>query len=474
MNGHSTAIEPKRPSEVFKTYVNSLLRTSFIPCLTLCVTLVNSDPLKAQTFKTLYGFTGGDDGAAPSGLILSGTSLYGTAAYGGGSSNGTVYSIKTDGTGFKMLHSFTSTSDDGAQPQAPLVLSGTNLYGTANSGGSYGYGTIFKVGIDGTGFAVLHHFAGVSSTDGAYPLAGLTLSGNTLFGTTSDQNLGYGTIFSVNTDGTGFRIVHGLQATEGVHPQAPLLLSSNTLFGTASGVFRVDTDGSGFQVLHPFAFIADGWSLHGGLALAGDRLFGTAAGGGTGQCNCGTVFALNTDGTGFQVLHDFTAMIANYDGASPEADLILSGNKVFSSTFAGGWGWGAIFQVNVDGTGYQTIYNFSDGLTDTPLGGAFPNQKMVLAGNTFYGTTTRGGASGNGTVFSFSVPSVPLQPAISVDHRNLVVQWPNNVIGLKLQSTTNITAPVWTTVSADASINGQNAATNRTPGTIQYFRLIQD
>lgn len=227
----------------------SLLYSSLIPCLTLCVNLVNPDPLTAQTFKTLYSFTGGNDGSTPSGLILSGTTLYGTAAYGGGSSNGTVYSVKTDGTGFKMLHSFTSPSEDGAQPQAPLVLSGTSLYGTANSGGLYGYGTVFKVDTDGTGFTVLHHFAGVSSTDGAYPLAGLTISGNILFGTTSDHNVGYGTVFSINTDGTRFRLVHSFQANEGVHPQAPLLLSGNTLFGSATGVFRVNTDGNGFQVL---------------------------------------------------------------------------------------------------------------------------------------------------------------------------------------------------------------------------------
>ena len=474
MNRIPTDAQRGSQSGVSQRRLNSFVHSSLIACVTLCLGLVNPGPLMAQTFKTLYSFTGGDDGSTPSGLILSGASLYGTAAYGGGSSNGTVYSMNTDGTGFKMLHSFTSPSDDGAQPQAPLVLSGTNLYGTANSGGRYGYGTVFKVGIDGTGFTVLHHFAGVSSTDGAYPLAGLTISGNTLFGTTSDNNVGYGTIFSINTDGTGFRLVHSLQANEGVHPQAPLLLSSNTLFGTASGVFRVNTDGSGFQVLYPFSFIQDGLSLHASLLLAGNRLFGTAASGGTGQCNCGTVFALNTDGTGFQVLHDFTAMIANYDGAGPEADLILSGNKIFSSTVDGGWGWGAIYQVNVDGTGYQTIYNFSKGFFDTPAGGAFPAQKMVLAGNTFYGTTREGGASGNGTVFSFSVPMTPLQPAISTDRRNFVVAWPNNIIGLKLQATTNITAAVWETVSADASTNGRNTATNTARGTHQFFRLIQD
>ncbi|HZR18299.1 MAG TPA: choice-of-anchor tandem repeat GloVer-containing protein [Verrucomicrobiae bacterium] len=467
-----TAAQRGNLSVICARQQDSLLYSSLIPCLIICASLVNPYRSDAQTFKTLYNFTGGNDGSAPSGLILSGGLLYGTAAYGGGSSNGTVYSVKTDGTGFKMLHSFTSASADGAQPSAPLALSATNLYGTTSYGGRNGYGTVFKVGTDGTGFTVLHHFAGVSSTDGAYPLAGLTISGNTLFGTTSDRNVGYGTVFSINTDGTGFRLVHALQANEGVLPQAPLLLSGNTLFGTASSVFRVNTDGSGFRVLYPFSFIVDGTSLHASLLLAGNRLFGTAASGGSD--NDGTVFALNTDGSGFEVLHNFTAIITNYDGAVPEADLILSGNKIFSSTFGGGWGWGAIFQVNVDGTGYRTIYNFSEGSFDAPQGGAFPTQKMILSGNVFYGTTLKGGTSGNGTVFSFSVPMEPLQPAISAGRGNVVLTWPTNIIGLKLQSTTNVAASVWTTVSADALVNGQNTATTATSGPQKYFRFIQD
>src|SRR5438309_11910983 len=55
----------------------------------------------------------------------------------------------------------------------------------------------------------LHSFTG----DTAGPLAGLVLSGNTLYGTTRgyapDLSLSdYGTVFAVNTDGTGFTNLH--------------------------------------------------------------------------------------------------------------------------------------------------------------------------------------------------------------------------------------------------------------------------
>jgi uncharacterized repeat protein (TIGR03803 family) len=65
------------------------------------------------------------------------------------------------------LHSFTAVADnssgyqtnsDGAYPYAGLILSGNTLYGTAASGGSSDNGTVFAVNTDGTGFTTLHTF----------------------------------------------------------------------------------------------------------------------------------------------------------------------------------------------------------------------------------------------------------------------------------------------------------------------------
>jgi uncharacterized repeat protein (TIGR03803 family) len=68
--------------------------------------------------------------------------LYGTTSAGGGSGNGTVFAVNTDGSGFTNLHSFSltsgalSTNSDGANPSAELVLSGETLSGTSQNGGS--------------------------------------------------------------------------------------------------------------------------------------------------------------------------------------------------------------------------------------------------------------------------------------------------------------------------------------------------
>ena len=79
------------------------------------------------------------------------------------------------------------TNSDGANPYAGLILSGNTLYGTACGGGSSGNGTVFAVNTDGTGFTNLHSFTHLvlpgTNSDGANPYAGLILSGNTLYGT---------------------------------------------------------------------------------------------------------------------------------------------------------------------------------------------------------------------------------------------------------------------------------------------------
>src|SRR5262249_47780545 len=155
------------------------------------------------------------------------------------------------------LHSFSAnyydagqyTNSGGLGPTAGLVLSGDTLYGTASRGGygtpgdDGGSGTGFAIKTDGTAFTTLNIFAVLSSSspqtnsDGANPVAGLILAGNTLYGTTrGGGSSGSGTVFAVNTNGTGFRNLHIFNSfAEGANPVAGLILSGNTLYGTTRG-----------------------------------------------------------------------------------------------------------------------------------------------------------------------------------------------------------------------------------------------
>ncbi len=445
---------------------------------------VNTD---GTGFAALHGFSpeasrNADGANALAGLISSSNTLYGTASAGGSSGQGTVFRVNTDGTGFTTLHSFTG-GNDGGDPRAGLVLSGNTLYGTASASGSSGHGTVFSVKTDGSAFTTLHSFA--EGNDGAWPLAGLILSGNALYGTATlggGSSSRAGMVFSVNTDGTGFTTLHSFSGgSDGANPQAGLVLSGNTLYGTAaygglyrvSGgtVFSVNTDGTGFKTLHTFTGTNDGAEPYAGLVLSGNTLYGTAAYGGS--SNKGTVFSVSTDGTGFTTLYSFTG---GSDQASPHAGLLLSGNTLYGATdnafftaffYGESSGTGTVFRVNTDGTGFKTLYRFTGGSD-----GGDPFAGLILSGNTLYGTAQSGGSSGNGTVFSLSLPP---QLTIIPSRTNLILTWPAYATGFTLQFTTNLASPAtWTTVSpGPVVVSGLNTVTNPITGAQQFYRLSQ-
>ena len=372
--------------------------------------------LPAQAFSVLHTFTVGGAGLE-GGLVLSGNTLYGTT-YGGNADNGnppgfgTVFKVNTDGTGFTTLYTFIGESD-GADPEGGLVLSGNTLYGTTTTAGtsSHGFGTVFKVNTDGTGFAPLYFF-GVNGRVGTYPCGSLVLSGSTLYGTTArggdNSGYGYGTVFRANTDDTGFATLYAFRdAGDGAVPAGGLVLSGSTLYGTTTQagagppgfgtVFKFNTDGTGFTTLYAFTGLRDGGKPVGALVLSGNTLYGTTQGG-EAYSVYGTVFKVNTDGTGFTTLYIFSG---GNDGAVPAGGLVLSGNTLYGTTEGGSAGSGTAFEVNTDGTGFATLWSFSGGSD-----GSGPQDGLVLSGSTLYGTTTAGGSNGVGTVFALAIPSL--------------------------------------------------------------------
>ena len=309
-------------------------------------------------FAVLKWLTNSVEGRFPlGGLVLSEGTLYGTTTNGGSSDKGTVYRLKTDGSDFTVLKGFSAleggmrTNWDGANPHAGLVLSGNTLYGTAILGGTSGSGTVFKLNTDGTDFSVLRH---ASLGDGESH-AGLEVSGSTLYGTAwYGGNLHGGGVFRLNTDGTDYRWIHEFSVWEGLRtPLSKLVLSGPTLYGTArygggvsggGGVFKVNTDGSGFEVLKWFTNYFEGADPRGGLVLSEGTLYGTTRTGGA--AGLGTVFRLNVDGTGYTVMAQFTGD----NGANPSFSLVLSDRTIYGTTAQGGQGnRGTVFQIELPG-----------------------------------------------------------------------------------------------------------------------------
>lgn len=156
--------------------------------LTGMVLLLNPE-VQGQVFTTLHRFNGSDGGGPVATLVVSSNIIYGTTTGGGPGNNGVVFSMNTNGTGYRILHAFTGGADGGQSFLGPfLLLSSNTLYGTVWGGGSAGNGVLFSLGTDGTRFTVLHSFSGATTwpvnTDGMYPAGPLLLWSNTLYGTT--------------------------------------------------------------------------------------------------------------------------------------------------------------------------------------------------------------------------------------------------------------------------------------------------
>ena len=441
-----------------------------------------ADRVTAQTFTNLLDFSGGSDGGNPMcGLVLSGSTLYGTANSGGGLGNGVVFSLDTDGTGLAILHTFMDSAD-GAFPYAGLILSSNTLYGTAENGGAQESGTVFALNTDGTSFRNLHSFTAVSgpfntNSDGAFPEAGLLISGNALFGATViGGNTGNGALFRINTDGSGFERLHSFSGgIDGDYPHGDLILSGSTLYGTAVGggsagtgaLFALNTNGAGFTTLYSFTAISgflrtnsDGASPQAGLLLSGNMLYGTASKGGS--FGFGSLFAVKTDGTGFTNLHNFTD-----SEATPFARLILLGNTLFGTTSgSGGSGFGNVFRAGTNGANFTTLHSFDSNDGNAPIGG------LVSLAGALYGTASAGGASDFGTVFSLSFPIPRL--TITRSGTNVVLTWPADPAGFTLQSSVNLFSPAWNPVFPTPTVtNGQNTVTNPASGLSRFYRLKQ-
>lgn len=358
-------------------------------------------------FATLANFTGTSGffkGSYPAaGLMLnSDGSLYGTAEYGGQYGFGTVFKISTGtSTQFTWVHEF--ADPDGSQPAGELVVgSGFEIYGTTSAGGAVGYGTVFKITTAGV-HTVLASFTGATGAlPGAAPRAGLAIGvGANLFGTTTAGGAGYGTVIVVGVAGgvtplADFTTMQGWEMAGG-----PVSSGSDVLVPCASGgshgagtLLRVSATGG---VTIGVAFGSPlGIEPAGALVASGADFYGMTRRGGGG--NRGTFFR-HTPGAATSTV----ANLLSSSGSKPEGPLLLApdGNFYGVATEGGTGGKGTVFRMS--STGARTTLVAFTGTTGA-VKGAHPRAPLLLGldGN-IYGVTQAGGAEDSGTVFKVTL-----------------------------------------------------------------------
>jgi uncharacterized repeat protein (TIGR03803 family) len=382
----------------------------------------------ASTTKVIYSFAGGNDGEyLDTDLVMDAAgNLYGTSVQGGDFSSGTVFQLSPSGAGWThtVLYSFTGGIDGGEPYKGVTLDSEGNIYGTAVTGGSGscegGCGVLFKLTNSGGTWTqiVIHAFTG--GNDGSGPGSGLTLDphGN-LYGMTPTGGAhGLGVVFQLHPQANGawkLNVLHAFTGgDDGSSASAGRLILDHagslygvTTVGGAHGdgiVFEVTHTQSGAWTLLPlYAFKdqPDGALPYGGLIFDKEgNLYGTTYY--AGVHDVGTVYKLtHANGSWTEtVLYSFKG---GTDGSSPISTLISDkAGSLYGTTSDGGTGCacGVIFKLahNPNGTWTETVpYRFPG----APNAGFSYNGMVADSAGNFYGATTHGGTTNDGTIYKF-------------------------------------------------------------------------
>jgi uncharacterized repeat protein (TIGR03803 family) len=330
------------------------------------------------TLNVLHQFQGApSDGNGPGRPVFGPDgALYGVTFAGGKFNQGTIYRLAQTGSGWsaKVLHDFCHHRGcpDGAVPTGALAVArdGT-LFGTTVHGGAgteSDWGTLFRLKPHGRAwkFSVLHSFCSEAGcTDGQAPAPNPLLTNRgKIYGTV--QGIGIpgmtGAIYSVNTDGRHYRVLHTFPngtGNDGYSPANGLARDkSGVLYGTTvfdvqkrcGTVYSFDPVSSAYQTIYRFcSHRGDVVNPYNVPTLAENRdgltIYGAASGGKYGE---GGVYRLRpptTLGSTWteSVIYSFCAVSGCPDGTSEGGEVVHYQSQVYGTAEGGSTTQGGLF-----------------------------------------------------------------------------------------------------------------------------------
>ncbi len=403
------------------------------------VTLSLAASAHAQTETTLYNFGTVPPHSPNSGLVMDKAgNLYGVA-------DNVAYELAHTSSGWQesVIYTFTG-GDSGSAPGAtPVFGSDGSLYGTAENGGAYNYGLVYKLSPTASGTwqeTVLYSFTG--GADGSYPAYGNLIfdkAGNLYGSNVADGSInapdcqnsvpsGCGVLFALSPTKSGewrFHLLHSFSGGwDGIGPASLTFDPSGALYGTAPGawggwelpnspglVFKLTPTASGpwkDSVVYSFKGDTDG-GLASNLVFDGmGNMYGTGADGGIlnncwsgyGPMGCGVVFKISPTADGKWKETAIYAFTGGTDGSQPDGGIVFSLGKLYGPTFGGGIDRaGVLFELspNSNGSWTESVAHSFLG-TDGSLPSGVPS--VDPSGN-IYGITISGGSPGYGVVWEF-------------------------------------------------------------------------
>jgi uncharacterized repeat protein (TIGR03803 family) len=272
----------------------------------------------------------GNSNQSSGGTALVGETLYLTTI---NNTNGAIYSINLKGTNLNLVYSFTG-SGNGAWPlnlfAVNNILYGITEFSSVNNFIPSGNGVFFSVDTNGNNFTILHMLPA--------PGLSLTFQNNTFYGTTGIASDGTAALFSASIGGNNY--TNFCTFTNGTH-MLQLIVNSNQIYGVGFSnynspsqigiIFSMNTNGSNFNLLHTFT------NNPFGLVLSDNLLFGSMSD------NQTTLFSMKTNGNNFNILYNFpvTGQSLGISG------LFAADHSIFGTAGLGGTNnFGSFFKLN--------------------------------------------------------------------------------------------------------------------------------
>jgi hypothetical protein len=338
---------------------------------------------------------------------------------------------------FKVIHSFDGTSPDSAYSGQGLIVVGDQLFGLATGKSTDKYSNVFKSGLDGSGFKVLHSF----TFDDAAAGVALFPQGATLYGVA--RGISDASLFRIEADGSEFQKITSI-----TKDFAPYAVHGSSILGTTQGdIYQLGFDGSSSKIADSVNIPLSGTGYHpfqlAGLSVIGDRIYctmpadrltvsmaldgsdhklvfrwnpfyamiarGTVTSVGSelygiawGQLdqfpnNYGFVYSMSHDGNNFKA-HPFNSLtLSGYD---PLSDFAVVGNKIVGmvTTFKPDGIHRELYSIGLDGSNFKLEHDFGTDHRDPAI------MPGAIVGSSIYGFSHGDGENGAGTIFTFTVP----------------------------------------------------------------------
>jgi len=347
-------------------------------------------------------------------VLIDGSIMYGVATQGGAYFRGVLFSadISQVPPVYTKLHDFggpevtgpSGLVQDGSVYQGGSdvpILIGSKLYGTCSNINGSEY-SIYSVNTNGTDYRIIFSSLNPVGNGGMCSLNGL------LYGVSSFGGAGAGYIYSINTDGTNFTPVYTFTIESYNRPSGSLIGHNNILYGCCEyqgidetpSVFSYDLGTSTFTNIKTFQALNIFPTYR---VLTFDSTYTNVYGYGIGNTGFPEIFSYNISTSTYSVLHTLTST----EGFLLSSKLVYNNGILYGASVQGQFGlgntipYGNVFSMNSDGTNFTVENVFGqDPDGNFPFGIGFYNG--YIYGTTYSGGSNEGGEGppGAGTIFT--------------------------------------------------------------------------